>query len=192
MLSGEPITGTLTIPDQQARTVDLNMPSGNQTIIPDNGKVLSKVTVTKPTTMIPENIKKDVNIGGVIGTLESGGTGGGGAPNYMQLSFANVRDITIEHNLNRIPIGIIIARGGWGTTSDVGFYCCALADGKRINGGHSGGNPGNHIYNSLSEINTLYGSNSTYEMAIKSATETSIVASAKTMRFNGTYNIILW
>lgn len=74
--SGEPITGTLTIPDQQARTVDLNMPSGNQTIIPDNGKVLSKVTVTKPTTMIPENIKKDVNIGGVIGTLESGGTGG--------------------------------------------------------------------------------------------------------------------
>lgn len=128
----------------------------------------------------------------IIGTLESGGTGGGGAPNYMQLSFANVRKITIEHNLNRIPIGIIIARAGWGTTSDVGFYCCALADGKRINGGHSGDDTGNHIYNSCSEINTLYGSNSTYEMAINSATETSIVAITKTMRFNGTYNIILW
>lgn len=81
--SGEPITGTLTIPDQQARTVDLNMPSGNQTITPDNGKVLSKVTVTKPTTMIPENIKKDVNIGGVVGTLESGGSTGGGSETWV-------------------------------------------------------------------------------------------------------------
>lgn len=73
--SGEPITGTLTIPDQQARTVDLNMPSGNQTITPDNGKVLSKVTVMKPSTMIPANIKKNVNIGGVVGTLETTATG---------------------------------------------------------------------------------------------------------------------
>lgn len=77
--SGEPITGTLTIPDQQTKTVDLNMSSGNQTISPDSGKVLSKVTVTKPTTLIPGNIKKDVNIGGVVGTYEgSGSTGGGG------------------------------------------------------------------------------------------------------------------
>ena len=95
----------------------------------------------------------------IIGTLESGGTGGGGAPNYMQLSFVNLNNITIKHNLNRIPIGIIIARKGWGTTSDVGFYCCALADGKRINGGHSGDDNGIHIYNSFAEINTLYGSN---------------------------------
>ena len=69
--SGEPITGTLTIPDQQTKTVDLNMPSGNQTITPDNGKVLS--------TMIPANIKKNVNIGGVVGTYEPGGSTGGGA-----------------------------------------------------------------------------------------------------------------
>lgn len=81
--SGEPITGTLTIPDQQARTVDLNMPSGNQTITPDNGKVLSKVTVTKPTTMIPENIKKDVNIGGVVGTYEGSSSASGGSETWV-------------------------------------------------------------------------------------------------------------
>lgn len=92
--SGEPITGTLTIPDQQARTVDLNMPSGNQTIIPDNGKVLSKVTVTKPTTMIPENIKKDVNIGGVVGTLESGGSTGGGSETWVLNENFNIIEIS--------------------------------------------------------------------------------------------------
>lgn len=81
--SGEPITGTLTIPDQQTKTVDLNMSSGNQTISPDSGKVLSKVTVTKPTTLIPGNIKKDVNIGGVVGTYEGGGSTGGGSETWV-------------------------------------------------------------------------------------------------------------
>ena len=57
---------------EQTKTVDLDMAVGNQTISPDEGKVLSSVVVTKPTTLVAENIKKDVNIGGVIGTLEGG------------------------------------------------------------------------------------------------------------------------
>ncbi len=70
--TGASITGTLTVPTEQSKTVDLAMASGNQTIIPDSGKTLSQVTVTKPTTMLPENIKKGINIGGVVGALESG------------------------------------------------------------------------------------------------------------------------
>lgn len=70
--TGASITGTLTAPTEQSKTVDLAMASGNQTIIPDSGKTLSQVTITKPTTMVPENIKKDINIGGVVGALESG------------------------------------------------------------------------------------------------------------------------
>lgn len=65
------VTGTLEAKkDEEAKTVDLAMASGNQTIIPTSGKVLSQVVVKKPATMLPENIKKDVNIGGVTGTLE--------------------------------------------------------------------------------------------------------------------------
>ena len=68
------VTGTLEAKkEEETKTVDLNMASGNQTITPTSGKVLSQVVVKKPATMLPENIKKDVNIGGVTGTLESGG-----------------------------------------------------------------------------------------------------------------------
>ena len=61
--------------EEETKTVDLNMASGNQTITPTSGKTLSSVVVKKPATMLPENIKKDVNIGGVTGTLEIGGGG---------------------------------------------------------------------------------------------------------------------
>lgn len=56
-------------------TVDLSMADGNQVITPSAGKSISKATVTKPSTLIPANIKKDVVIGGVTGTLDSGGGG---------------------------------------------------------------------------------------------------------------------
>lgn len=70
------VVGTAPTPKvEQTKTVDLDMAAGNQTINPDEGKVLSSVVVTKPTTLVAENIKKDVNIGGVIGTLEEVPTG---------------------------------------------------------------------------------------------------------------------
>ena len=70
-------TANVNVPskEEETKTVDLNMASGNQTITPTSGKVLSQVVVKKPATMLPENIKKNVNIGGVTGTLEIGGGG---------------------------------------------------------------------------------------------------------------------
>jgi hypothetical protein len=58
---------------EQTKTVDLSMASGNQVVSPDTNKVLSQVTITKPSTLIPENIKQGITIGGVLGTLASGG-----------------------------------------------------------------------------------------------------------------------
>lgn len=57
------------------KTVDLDMADGNQVVNPSTGYVMSKLTINKPDTMLPENIKKDVNIGGVVGSYEGGGTG---------------------------------------------------------------------------------------------------------------------
>lgn len=55
---------------EQEKMISLVMSSGNQIVLPDSGKVLSKVTIIKPTSLVPENIKKGVDIGDVIGTLE--------------------------------------------------------------------------------------------------------------------------
>ncbi|MBO5070813.1 MAG: hypothetical protein J6C37_10715 [Roseburia sp.] len=55
--------------DEAEKTVDLDMADGNQVIEADADTVMTKVTVTKPGTMLPENIKKGVEIGGVTGTF---------------------------------------------------------------------------------------------------------------------------
>ena len=51
------------------------MPSGNQVILPTSSKGMRKVTIKKPDTLLSENIKKDVVIGGVTGALEAPPTG---------------------------------------------------------------------------------------------------------------------
>ena len=51
------------------------MPSGNQVILPTSSKGMRKVTIQKPDTLLSENIKKDVVIGGVTGALEAPPTG---------------------------------------------------------------------------------------------------------------------
>lgn len=59
------------MPAQESRTVELAMSGGDQTIEPTvSDRVMSKVVITKPLTLTPENIKKDVIIGGVKGIYE--------------------------------------------------------------------------------------------------------------------------
>lgn len=53
--------------DMTEKIVPLNMANGNQEIIPEEDAVFSKVTVIKPDTLVPENIKKNIDIGGVVG-----------------------------------------------------------------------------------------------------------------------------
>lgn len=50
--------------------VALAMARGNQVITPSDGKTMTKVKVVKPSTFLPENIKKGVNIGYITGTYE--------------------------------------------------------------------------------------------------------------------------
>lgn len=59
------------VKDEVNVAVTLNMANGNQVITPPNDtKTMSRVLVKKPETLIADNIKKDINIGGVIGTFE--------------------------------------------------------------------------------------------------------------------------
>lgn len=70
-LSGNIIINTPVKKDEQIKTVELNMSTGNQVITPDPNKVLSEVTINKPDTFIKSNIKTDISIGGITGTFTS-------------------------------------------------------------------------------------------------------------------------
>lgn len=58
-----------------SETVALDFSGGDMTITPAAGQVLSGLTIPKPETLIPENIKEGVNIAGILGTLAAGGSG---------------------------------------------------------------------------------------------------------------------
>ncbi len=62
---------TVEVPEtaSEEKIVELNMVSGDQTILPEGDKLLDKVVVKKPETLIAENIKDGINIGGVVGGL---------------------------------------------------------------------------------------------------------------------------
>lgn len=54
---------------EESRAVDLYMLDGNQVIEPSGvNRTMKQVTVVKPIGLTPENIRKDINIGGVVGT----------------------------------------------------------------------------------------------------------------------------
>lgn len=57
----------------ETKTVEPNFSNGSEVLTPTEGKVFSSVTLTKPDTLLPENIKKGVIICGIEGTYEAAG-----------------------------------------------------------------------------------------------------------------------
>lgn len=84
-------------PSSQEETRPLNMSSGDQIITPtDSSKLMSKVTVKKPDTLVEDNIKIGVNIGGVIGTYD-------GASNPLTASSDNeMAALLVNENVGKV------------------------------------------------------------------------------------------
>lgn len=89
-------------------TVDLAMANGDQVIEPTEGKALGKVTLTKPETLVPENIAEGVDIGGVIGALVAGGA----KIAYGTITQDYSTNHTINHGLGVVPDFVIVAAQG--------------------------------------------------------------------------------
>ena len=56
------------------KTIDPDFSEGNIEVIPEEGTFLEKVTIIKPETLVPENIKKNEVVAGIKGTCEGGGS----------------------------------------------------------------------------------------------------------------------
>lgn len=55
---------------EEDKVVELDMTYGDQVVNASAGKHMESVTVLKPDTLIPSNIKKNVEIAGIVGTME--------------------------------------------------------------------------------------------------------------------------
>ena len=51
------------------KLVSLDLSSGNQEVLPDEGLLFSKVEIEKPSTLTPDNIKQGINIAGIFGNI---------------------------------------------------------------------------------------------------------------------------
>lgn len=67
------VEGILTQAQGVETSVELDFSNGDMEVIPEEETTFSKVTITQPETLVAENIAKDVDIAGVVGTLETGG-----------------------------------------------------------------------------------------------------------------------
>lgn len=110
--AGKFVTGNVTVAavPTETKTLALSMANGNQVISRSSTKYLSTVTVQKPATLLPENIKSGVNIGGVVGTLESGETLGDTATFTVELQGDAVPDAVIfaqqSSNVYKVTVGL--------------------------------------------------------------------------------------
>ena len=106
------IKGALSVPQAVETTISPDFSAGNMEVVPDNGKVFSKVGILKPANLSPENIAKDIDIAGVVGTLESGG--GAGVPLPVRFVWFNAwgqRGYGSNGSLVQINRSISVAKG---------------------------------------------------------------------------------
>ena len=90
--AGEQIAGIIgeydgEVPETEEKTVAADFSGGDMILEPTEGKYLSKATVTKPDTLIPENIADGVDVAGIKGTLKSGGGDGERSPDKKPIRF---------------------------------------------------------------------------------------------------------
>lgn len=106
------ITNVPATPTEE-KTVDLAMASGNQVISKSSGKDgMTQVTITKPSTMLPANIKKGVNIGGVTGTYEGESSGSSGGEEVWVLDKSNPSQISaVDATYTDPPLYIYFSDG---------------------------------------------------------------------------------
>ena len=91
-------------PETEEKTVAADFSGGDMVLEPTAGKYLSKATVEKPETLIPENIAEGVNVAGIVGTL----TGGSNVQLATGKFTGGSSDITVTHGMGVVPDIVMI------------------------------------------------------------------------------------
>lgn len=89
------------VPEAVEKTVNVDWSEGDMVVTPEAGQVFSSILIPKPETAIPENILKDVNLGGVIGAAVAGS---GNSVKFAAGRIAGTGGVLrISHGLGVVP-----------------------------------------------------------------------------------------
>ena len=150
-------------------SVPLDWSGDDQVITPGtDGKAFSKVTLEKPTGLKPENIAKDVVIGGITGTFEGGGAALPLVSDSGEFKIVTAGgSVTISHKMGVVPdqifYGITDATSGTGLMIWVNGYSTEVASLLGLDTAQ------NTQYKNGTSIGYKYGINNDNEMLISDA-----------------------
>ncbi len=88
------------------KTVELDFSGGDMIVTPEEGQTFSSITIPVPENAIPENIRENVNLAGIVGAMAAGG--GGGSPAKIAVGEFTLYSGTVSHNLGVVPDIIIM------------------------------------------------------------------------------------
>ena len=100
-----PVLVPYTYGEAVSKTVEPDFSAGDMAVEIPDGELVTGLTITKPETLIPENIAAGVNIAGVLGSF-SGGAGVLAAAGTYQPEITG--RITVTHGLGAVPDFILV------------------------------------------------------------------------------------
>lgn len=140
-------------------TLAADFSGGDMVVEPTEGKYLSKATVTKPETLVPENIAAGVDIAGIIGTF----IGGSNVKTATGLDTSTTLEITIQHGLGVIPDLIYAVAASRAYSTERSFLSSCFGISQKLK--EQSGNAYNMAYTgySTSGIGTVYKNSNDFE-----------------------------
>ena len=82
--------------------VPLDFSNGDMLIEAPNGTAVKSAIIQKPDTLIPENIAKDVEIAGIVGTHEGGGGSSDGDTSFRDVIERTAATLTLPKDITKI------------------------------------------------------------------------------------------
>lgn len=123
------------IPEAVEKTLELNFENGPMEVLPELGKVFSKLLIPVPDGLASANIADGVTVAGIPGSHKGGG--GSGSYKFFSGSFDATSKIqTVTHNCGVVP-DILIGYLGGIPSNGVAFFCVAFSQ-KFYNGAGGG------------------------------------------------------
>ena len=91
------------VPEAVVKSVSLDFTYSNTMYVtPEDGQVFSNVVIGKPTNLLPDNIRENINIAGIIGTMVAGSGGDGVQVKSGYCTFPNggVGHVSVDFGFN--------------------------------------------------------------------------------------------